>query len=224
MNTAQQPVQSAGGLLTMLAWQRGDAVTYALDGGVLTVGATLNWLHQTVKLIPSPEAIDKMCADMDSTPVVWIPAQTGLGAPYWQRQLRAAWLNIGLDTRPADMVFALLEGIALRVVQIVRLMAQDSGQPITALSVDGGLTHCQTLMQLQADLLGCPVQVLADAEATTRGMCYLAARQAGLWLDDAQISDQLRYAQAFEPRLSVDERESRLARFDQAVRRVGDLD
>jgi glycerol kinase len=154
---------------------------------------------------------------------MWIPAQIGLGAPYWRRDMRGAWLGIGLETEPAHLVYAVLEGIALRVAQIVRAMIEDSGLPVNSLRVDGGLAKSQTLMQLQADLLGVPVEVLADSEATARGVCYLAARQMGLWSSDDSIKSHTKSARAFEPATSVDHRETRLAQFDRTIQQLQGL-
>ncbi len=217
MNTRHRAVSSAHGLLTLLAWQRDDQTTYGLDGGIFTAGTSINWLHNTMGMITSPEVIDNLCSGIQENPVIWIPAQIGLGAPYWNRTLRGGWLGIGLDTQPAHLVYAVLEGIALRVVQIVRAMTSDSGLPVTQLRADGGLTHIQTLMQLQADLLGKPVDVLADTQATGRGVCYLVARQSGFWNTDDEVVRQVHIAKTFEPTWGDDRRESRLSIFDRAI-------
>jgi glycerol kinase len=132
--------------------------------------------------------------------------------------MRGAWLGINLETDRAQLVRAVLEGIALRVVQIVRAMMADTALEIRVLRADGGLTNNAALMQLQADLLGYPVEVLLDPEATASGACYLAARQAGIWETDQQMVPHIRVARTYEPSLSADVREARLDRFDRAVK------
>ena len=218
LNTGQQPVVSSQGLLTMLAWQRGDAVTYGLDGGVLAAGTSVNWSREALGLLPPNTSIDEMVDHADYGSVMWIPALIGLGPPYWNRSMRGAWLGINLETDRAQLVRAVLEGIALRVVQLVRAMMADTALEIRVLRADGGLTNNAALMQLQADLLGYPVEVLLDPEATASGACYLAARQAGIWETDQQMVPHIRVARTYEPSLSADVREARLDRFDRAVK------
>jgi glycerol kinase len=224
MNTQNQVVSSRHGLLTLLAWKREDTTTYGLDGGVLTAGTTINWLCDRLHLADSPEAIDRLCEGVRENSVIWIPAQIGLGPPYWDRALRAAWLGIGLETERAHLVYAVLEGIAIRVAQIVRTMAQETGLTVASLRVDGGLTNNRTLMQLQADLLGFPVEILSDSEATARGVCYLAARQAGMWLDDDMIKRQVIVRDIILPAMAEGDREARFERFDRAIRQLQALE
>ncbi|MBK9123621.1 MAG: glycerol kinase GlpK [Chloroflexi bacterium] len=220
MNTSDSAVDSPSGLLTMLAWTRNTKTTYGLDGGVLTAGSTLKWLSDKLRFTASPDQIDDLVAGgVDKSPL-WIPAQIGLGPPYWARMMRGAWLGIGLETRPADLIYAVLEGIALRVVQIVQTMERDANLTMPSLRVDGGLTHSYALMQLQADLLGRPVEVLADTQATVRGVSSLAARQVGMWTDDHQIGLHAQAARTFEPSISADHREARLNRFARAIDHV----
>ena len=220
MNTQENAIESANGLLTLLAWERGGNPAYGLDGGVLTAGASINWLTNKLRLLQSPESVDALCDGLDDNPVTWVPAQIGLGPPYWNRDMRGAWFGIGLETEAAQLVHAVLEGIALRVVQILRGMVADSGLDVTRLRVDGGLTKSRVMMQLQADLLGLPVEVLADSEATGRGVCYLAAREAGLWAGDEVIRQHITIAQTFEPGIVESVRAARLERFERAVRAV----
>jgi glycerol kinase len=146
-----------------------------------------------------------------------VPALAGLAAPYWDRAARASWLGMGLGSDRADLVRAALEGVACRVAQVVRAMEKDAALAIGSLRADGGLTGCASLMQMQADLLGIPVEVAAETEATLRGICFLAARAVGLWSDDAEILGNRRRGRLVEPRGSEAERRDRRARFERAV-------
>jgi glycerol kinase len=127
---------------------------------------------------------------------------------------------MGLGTGRAELVRSALEGIACRVAQVVRAMENDGEVTITALHADGGLTRCAALMQMQADLLGVPVEVAADAEATIQGVCFMAARAAGLWTDDGAIAQSRRPGRAVEPGPGAALRRERLQRFEHAVESV----
>jgi len=219
LNTGDAPRPSAHGLLTTIAWRRGDGTVYALDGGVFAAGSVVEWLAR-LGLVSEPAAVDALLASAPTSPgdeVTCVPALAGLAAPYWDRSARAAWLGMGLGAERADLVRAALEGVACRVTQVVRAMEQDASVSIDALRVDGGLTGCAVLMQMQADLLGVPVEVAAEAEATLRGVCFLAARAAGVWKDDVEIGEHRRPGRIVAPLVSATERRERLERFGRAV-------
>ncbi len=221
LNTGATPVASSHGLLTLLAWGRGGTTTYGLDGGVFTAAASVNWLKDKLGLLPSAEALDDLCAEAkESGGALWIPAQVGLGAPYWERSIRGAWLGLDLSTSKAQLARALLEGIAANVAQIVGAMREDARLTISSLRVDGGLTASQTMMQIQADLLGVPVEVVANAEATASGVGALALRGAGIWSSDEQISERVQIAQVYEPSISEDQRQAHLDRFNAAIQHL----
>jgi glycerol kinase len=221
LNTAVNPVASGHGLLTLLAWQRGDAAMYGLDGGVFTAASTINWLKDNLQLFSSVEAVDDLCAEVnDSGGAMWIPAQIGLGAPYWERSMRGAWMGLDLTTKRAHLVRAVLEGIAANVAQIVQAMKDDAGLTIRSLRADGGLTNSQAMMQIQADLLGFPVEVAADLEATASGVCFLAARASGMWTSDEAIFERVKVARTYEPRISDDQRRAHLDKFERAIEQL----
>jgi glycerol kinase len=217
LNIGAKPVGSRHSLLTTLAWQRDSITTYGLEGGVFTAAASVNWLKDKLGLFANVETIDSLCANLAApTGVMWIPAQIGLGAPYWDRSTRGAWLGLDLATSTAHLIYAVLEGIAAHVAQIIAAMLEDTRLAITHLRADGGLTGSKTMMQLQANLLGCAVEVLANPEATASGICRLAARAAGLWPTDDLIQP-VQIAQRYEPIMSEDERRAYLDRFDRAI-------
>jgi glycerol kinase len=154
-----------------------------------------------------------------------VPALVGLGAPWWRRAARAAWLGMGVATSRGDLVAAAYQGIACRVAQVVTAMSgalasaarPAAGTEIDRLRVDGGLTGSRPLMQAVADLTGMDVAISAEPEATAAGAAALAARGAGIWRDDAPIHARVATSAVVEPRMSADERADRLARFDAAV-------
>ncbi len=216
LNTGATPVISQNGLLTLLAWQVGAAPTYGLEGGVFTAAASVNWLKDKLGLLPAVELLDDLCAEaLDSGGALWIPAQVGLGAPYWERSLRGAWLGLDLSTSRAQLARAVLEGIAANVAQIVATMTAETGLMISRLRVDGGLTASRTLMQSQADLLGIPVEVIATPEATAWGVASLTAFATGLWSSLDQ--HPLPVAHTYQPTLGERERRMRMERFNEAI-------
>lgn len=222
LNTGSVPRPSAHGLLTTIAWQRADGVAYALDGGVFAAGSVVEWLAR-LGLIEAPGEVDALVESAGpAQEVMCVPALAGLAAPYWDRSARSAWLGMDLRCGRADLVRAALEGVACRVAQVVAAMERDAGRPLTSLRVDGGLTSCRSLMQMQADLLGVPVEVAADAEATVLGACFLAARAAGLWPDDADVLRHRPPVRVVEPSARSAQREATLARFERAVAMVRD--
>ena len=218
LNTGSDVITSQHGLLTMVAWQRDTQTTYGLDGGVFTAGASINWMRDNLNFMSQSADIDTICESVDgSGTAMWIPAQIGIGAPYWSRAMRGAWIGLDLATHPAHLIRAMLEGISARVAQIIRAMLDDTGLSIQQLQVDGGLTRSKTMMQIQANLLGYPVAVLENPEATVSGVCALVARATGIWTSDEAIQKTVKVTQIYEPKLSDDERESFLHKFDKAV-------
>ena len=220
LNTGEAPRPSTHGLLTTVAWHRRAGVTYALDGGVFAAGSVIEWLGR-VGLVRSPEEVDALAASARETgEVTCVPALAGLAAPYWDRAARAAWLGMDLGSGRAELVRAALEGVACRVAEVVAAMEEDAGLRLRSLRVDGGLTASRALMQMQADVLGVPVEVAADAEATIRGACFLAARACSLWSDDTSIERHRSPARRVEPGPGAARRHERLARFARAVKSV----
>ena len=216
LNTGATPISSNHGLLTLLAWQVGDTPTYGLEGGVFAAAASVNWMKDKLGLLPAIERLDDLCAEApDSGGALWIPAQVGLGAPYWERSLRGAWLGLDLSTSRAQLARAVLEGIAANVAQIVETMTGETRLTVSSLRVDGGLTASRILMQSQADLLGIPVEVVANSEATAWGVASLAAFATGLWSSVDPVPVQI--AEIYHPALAERERRIRLDRFNEAI-------
>jgi glycerol kinase len=224
VNTGATPRASSHELLTTLVWQRpGEAAdaraTYALEGGVLAAGSVVTWMRDGLGLAASDADVDALANSVDDTGgVTCVPAFAGLGAPYWDRSARAAWLGMTLGTTRAHLARAALLGVACRVAQIVRAMERDAGARIAELRVDGGVTASKTLMQMQADLLGTPIAVAKEADATSLGAAFLAARSLGVWASDAEVLRHVHTASVISPRASADWRESTLDAFERAVR------
>lgn len=217
MNTGPTPRPATEGLLSTLVWLRQGEPAYALDGGVFSMGSALNWTRDGLGLIEDPHQLDDLLAQTShSHGVVCVPALSGLACPYWKRDTRAAFFGMSLSTQREHLLFALLESLALRVVQVIRAMERNAGANLPVLRVDGGLTQCRTLMQLQADLLGVPVEVAATTETTALGIASMAAQASGL-MSDEDIAQRAGVAERFTPRISRDAAAERLKAFEHAV-------
>jgi glycerol kinase len=220
LHTGAAPRPSRHGLLATVVWERAGATSYALDGGVLAAGSVVTWLRDRLGLIKDEQEIDSLLATLPTAGggvLACVPALAGLGAPHWRREARGAFLGLDLGSDRRDLVRAALAGIAWQVVDVVRAMAADSGMQVVRLKADGGLTRSRSMMQLQADALGIPVEVVAEPEATAMGVCYLAARAAGLWTSDAEITRRIKVAETFQPRTSPAERTAAEQRYRRAL-------
>ncbi|MGZ5583388.1 MAG: glycerol kinase GlpK, partial [Usitatibacter sp.] len=158
MNTGEAPARSRHRLLTTIAWRREGRTTYALEGSVFIAGAAIQWLRDGLGLIARASDIDALAGSVpDAGGVFFVPALSGLGAPYWDPRARGTIVGITRGTSPAHLARATLESIAFQSAELIEAMAADSGIALTQLRVDGGATASNLLMQMQADLLGVPV-------------------------------------------------------------------
>jgi len=192
-----RPSPAEAGLLPTVAWRVDGRVEYALDGGVFTAGALLEWLSRDLGLADGPPALAALARDVkDSNGVRVLPALAGLGAPWWRSDARAVVAGITAGARPGHVARAALEAIAWRVADIVEAVSRQA--PVDALRVDGGLTRDDLLLQLQADSAGVPVQRGA-VDATAAGSAALAAVGAGLWPGTAEIAERIPAGDRVEP-------------------------
>ncbi|MCS6775761.1 MAG: glycerol kinase GlpK [Chloroherpetonaceae bacterium] len=221
MNTGARPQRSRHGLLTTVGWQVQDAVTYALEGSVFVAGAAVQWLRDELQVIRTAAEIEALAASVpDSAGVYFVPAFAGLGAPYWDPCARGTVLGLTRGAGRAHLARAVLEAVCFQTGDVLDAMQADYGQPLTALRVDGGMTVNNTLLQMQADLLGIPVTRPAITETTALGAAYLAGLAVGLWQDVEQIGAQWQVDRVFTPQISGDERLSRRDAWHRAVERA----
>jgi glycerol kinase len=194
----ERPSPAEDGLLPTVAWRVGDRVEYALDGGVFTAGAVLDWLSRDLGLAESPAGLAGLAREIDDAGGVRVlPALAGIGAPWWRPEARAVVAGLTAGARPAHVARAALEGIAWRVADVLAAVAQHA--PVDALRVDGGMTRDPLLLQLQADTAGVPVQRGA-VDATAAGAAALAAVGVGLWSSTREIGEHVPIGQMVEPR------------------------
>ncbi len=219
MNIGAAPRVSQHQLLTTVAWELPTQTAYAFDGGIFVTGAAVQWLAESLRLVPDPPSSASVAAQSASDEVVCVPALAGLAAPYWQTQVRGALFGLSRATTPADIVRATLEGIACRVVEVVAAMQADAGTFPPALKVDGGPSGNPYLMQCLADLANVEVRVAAAREATAMGMANLAAHAAlGVGLDE--LAARWQAEAVYTPQLEAGARARRLDRWRRAVASV----
>ena len=182
MNSGSRPMDSQNNLLTTVAWKIGDRVDYALEGSIFVAGSVVQWLRDGLGVIRSSSEVEALAASVpDSGGVVFVPALTGLGAPYWDSAARGSLYGITRGTTAAHIARAALEGIAFQTMDIVAAMEKDAGVPLQDLKVDGGASRNNLLMQFQADMLGVDVVRPKTTETTALGAAFLAGLATGYW-------------------------------------------
>lgn len=221
MNTGHEPVPSTHKLLSTVAWQTADELTYALEGSVFIAGAVVQWLRDGLGIIKDSAEIESLAASVESADgVILVPAFAGLGAPHWDQYARGSLVGITRGTTRAHIARAALEGIAFQVADVVRAMEADSGIHLTELRVDGGASINNLLMQFQADILGVPVVRPTITETTALGAAYLAGLAVSYWPSQEAIATQWREDTRFEPQISDSERDRLITRWQEALERA----
>jgi glycerol kinase len=222
MNTGDKPVYSKNNLLTTVAWKINGKITYALEGSVFVGGAAVQWLRDGAKMIDSAEDIEALASSVpDNGGVYFVPALTGLGAPYWDQYARGAILGITRGTTNAHIARATLEGIAYQVYDLVKAMEADFGKKGTELRVDGGAAVNNLLMQFQSDLFGFKVIRPKTLETTALGAAYLAGLAVGYWKSVDELQQQWSIDREFSPEMPKVEVDELVKNWDKAVGRVG---
>lgn len=200
MNSGTKPITSSHNLLTTIAWKIGDMVNYALEGSIFVGGSVVQWLRDGLGIIKSSSEIESLAMTVpDNGGVYFVPALTGLGAPYWDQYAKGTICGLTRGTTAAHIARAALEGIAFETMDIVNAMEHDAGIKLAELKVDGGASRNNLMMQFQADILGTKVIRPKVTETTAMGACYLAGLATGYWdsLDD--IKRQWNADKVFEP-------------------------
>lgn len=200
LNTGNKPVMSKNNLLTTIAWKIGDQVVYALEGSIYVGGSVVQWLRDGLGFITSSSEIEDLASTVpDSGGVYFVPALTGLAAPYWDQYARGTIIGITRGTTRAHIARAALDGIAFQIYDIAQAMAKDMNASLTELKVDGGASRNNLLMQSQADILGIKVVRPRITETTALGAAYLAGLAVGFWKNTDEIKNQWQIERCFEP-------------------------
>ena len=205
MNTGEEPVVSKNNLVTTIAWKIGGKTIYALEGSIFVAGAIVQWLRDGLKIISSSAEIEALATQVpDSGDVYFVPALTGLGAPYWDQYARGSIVGISRGTTAAHIARAAIEGIAYQTMDVINAMILDAGVGLKELRVDGGASQNNLLMQFQANVLGQTVIRPQSTETTALGAAYLAGLATGFWENIDEISKQWSIDRVFEPDPNVD--------------------
>jgi glycerol kinase len=200
LNTGTRPVLSRNNLLTTIAWKIGDKVNYALEGSIYVGGSVVQWLRDGLGIIKSSSEVEELASSVpDSGGVYFVPALTGLAAPYWDQYARGTIVGITRGTTAAHIARAALDGIAFQTYDIAQAMSRDMGAPLTELKVDGGASRNNLLMQFQANLLDIDVVRPKVTETTALGAAYLAGLAVGYWNDVDEIKSQWQEERRFAP-------------------------
>jgi glycerol kinase len=226
MNIGERPLLSAHRLVTTVAWRIGQKTTYALEGSAFIAGAAVQWLRDGLGIIKTAREIEALAASVASSEgVVFVPALTGLGAPYWDQDARGTITGLTRGTTAAHLARATLEGIAFQVNDLLVAMAKDAGQgrgesALSRLRVDGGASENALLAQFQADVSNVVVERPVDVESTARGAAMLAGIGAGVFHKLEDVARLSPIGARFEPRMAAKDREAHLSRWRDAIRRA----
>ena len=200
MNTGEKPILSRNNLLTTVAWKIGDTVNYALEGSIFVGGSVVQWLRDGHGIIRRSAEVEALAASVpDNGGVYFVPALTGMGAPYWDQYARGVVCGITRGTTAAHIARAALEGIAFQTMDIVGAMEKDAGVKLSELKVDGGASRNNLMMQFQADVLSTSVIRPKVTETTAMGACYLAGLAVGYWSSLDEIKAQWQAERVFAP-------------------------
>ena len=218
LNTGSRAVESQNGLLTTIAWGMDGRVEYALEGSIFIAGAAVQWLRDELAILNHAAESESLAQQLSSSEGVYlVPAFVGLGAPYWDSEVRGAFFGLTRGTRREHFVRAALESMAYQTRDVLSAMQDDSGLELKALRVDGGAAANNFLMQFQADILGVPVQRPEVHETTALGAAYLAGLAVGFWQDQQQISENWAMNRRFVPQMPETEREALYAGWRRAI-------
>jgi glycerol kinase len=222
VNTGERFVASRNRLLTTVAYRLDGRTTYALEGSIFVAGAAVQWLRDGLGVIQGAEETEALARDLPSTDGVYlVPAFTGLGAPHWDPDARAAILGLTRDSGVAHLARAALEAVGYQTVDLVDAMAADmDGAKLGTLRVDGGMVVNGWLCQFLADALDRPVERPAVVETTALGAAYLAGLAAGVYASLDAVAAAWRLERRFEPRMQAAERQRLLDGWRRAVARV----
>lgn len=221
MNSGEKPILSKNNLITTVAWKIGDKVNYALEGSIFVGGSVVQWLRDGLGVINSSSEVEELASRVsDTNGVYFVPALTGLGAPWWDQYARGTIVGISRGTNTAHIARAALEGIAFQTMDITNAMSLDAGIPLKALKVDGGASRNNLLMQFQADILGIQVIRPQVVETTALGAAYLAGLAVGYWSSIDDIRKQWQVDRVFEPSWEEDKIQTAKAGWHDAVKRT----
>jgi glycerol kinase len=219
VNTGTDIVRSDSGLITTVAYRCGDEpARYALEGSIAVTGSLVQWLRDNLGIIQRSEDVETLAATVDDNGgAYFVPAFSGLFAPYWRPDARGALVGLTRYVNKAHIARAALESTAFQTRDVIEAVVGDTGRTLDELRVDGGMTRDDLLMQFQADILGIPVVRPKVVETTALGAAYAAGLATGVWSGLDELRAHWQEDVRFEPRMPEDERERRFRQWRKAV-------
>ncbi len=205
LNTGEEPIISDNRLITTIAWQINNKVTYALEGSVFVAGAVVQWLRDELNIVNSSKQIETLAKRVeDNCGVYFVPAFTGLGAPYWNQHAKGLIYGLTRGTTKAHIARAALESIAYQSYDVIKAMEKDIGTRVKYIRADGGASANSLLMQFQSDILGTIVERPQVIETTALGAAYMAGLAIGYWENTDELINQWSIDRAFTPLMHKD--------------------
>lgn len=221
VNIGDEPIFSESGLVTTVAWNIGGKNTYALEGSVFIAGSVVQWMRDKLGIIESSAQSESVALSVkDSGGCYFVPAFTGLGAPYWDPYARGTITGMTQDTTRAHIVRAALESIAFQVDEVLGLLREASPHELKSLKVDGGAAQNDLLLQFQADLGDIAIERQSNTESTLMGAAYSAGLQSGFWMSREEILALAQNKRYFGSKMSEDERKRHKHNWHRAVERA----
>jgi len=224
LNTGETPVQSKSGLLTTLGYKIGNQkAVYALEGSIAVTGSLVQWLRDNLGIIQKSSDVETLAQTVqDSGGIYFVPAFSGLYAPYWKSDARGAIVGMTRYVNKAHIARAALEATAYQTCEVLDAMESDSGVQLKALKVDGGMVFNELLMQFQSDILDVPVVRPKVAETTALGAAYAAGLAVGFWKDYDELRANWGKDKEWQPKMDSPVREKLYAGWKKAVTRTFD--
>lgn len=219
MNTGENAIKSDNGLLTTIAWGIDGKVQYALEGSIFVAGSAIQWLRDGLRLFRNAEDSETFAKKVPHTDGVYlVPAFVGLGAPYWESDVRGAVFGLTRGTTKEHFIRATLESLAYQTKDVLDAMEEDSQISLKKLRVDGGAVSNDLLMNFQADMLQVPVEKSATEETTALGAAYLAGLAIGFWKNQQEISEHWKIKQTYLPIMDLTTRDTLYKGWKKAVK------
>ena len=207
MNTGKQRVKSKNNLLTGVAWGIGNEVEYAIEGSAFNAGSVIKWLRDELHMIDTAKRCDELAESVpDANGIYFVPAFTGLGAPYWDMYARGCLVGLTRGVNRAHIARSVLEAITYQMTDLLEAMKSDSGIEFTELRVDGGASVSDIMLQIQADMIRCEVNRPLNVETTALGAAYLAGLAVGMWESKDEIKKYRKVEKTFMPVMDEEKR------------------
>ncbi len=219
MNTGTEATLSKNGLLTTIAYELNGQLNYALEGSIFVAGSAIQWLRDGLQFFTKASESEKMAVEAGSTGGVYVvPSFTGLGAPYWDQEVRGAMFGLTRGSNRQSITRATLESIAYQTRDVVDTMVKDTDLPLKALTVNGGACRNDFLMQFQADILQTPIERAQMEETTALGAAFLAGLAVGFWNDQEELKELSKLGDEFMPVMKREDAEQLYHGWQRAIK------